>query len=170
MKMLKNLPAQTRTSILNSWIEAIHATYPENSANFIKLGKDRFQNPMGHTISASATAIIEGLAAEREAVDLVTPIEELIKVRAIQDFTPGEAVGIFFLLKGIVRQELETEDPQQLALFDALMDRLILQAFNSYTRCREKLHQIRVDEINRRTSKLMERLDRIYARHDPERC
>ena len=73
-------------------------------------------------------------------------------MRAVQDFTPSQAIVFVYLLKDILRQEAAPEAKSEevregLAALEARLDRLALMAFDVYMECRERLHRIRVNEV-----------------------
>ena len=94
-------------------------------------------------------------------------LEGLVRIRAVQDFSPAEAVAFVFLLKRAAREVLEDVSEQAqsvparvLSDLEARIDSLALLAFETYTRCREEIFEIRVREAQRRTAALLERFNR----------
>ncbi len=78
----------------------------------------------------------------------VTPVlDEIVHIRAVQDFRASEAVGFIFLLKPVVRKLFAGP---ALEALDRRIDELALAAFDLYMRCREKAAEIRVHEARRR--------------------
>jgi hypothetical protein len=99
-------------------------------------------------------------------------LEAIIRIRAVQDFSPAEAVGFVFLLKRAVREVLEGASSGSLPAnmqseLEARIDALALSAFEIYTRCREQLFEIRVREAQRRTAALLERFNRETPAGEP---
>jgi hypothetical protein len=80
----------------------------------------------------------------------------VVRLRAVQDFTPGEAVGFLFLLKGILRDVLGATGgqlggpPGPIEALEDRIDRLVLLGFDRYAACREQMAEIRVNEARRR--------------------
>jgi hypothetical protein len=169
--MLKDLPPEKQAAILSRWIEAILATYPDQTATFLKQGQDRFTNPVGHTITRTVGALFAELSRGGDAAAMAPHLEDLIRVRAVQDFSPSLALSFVFALKPIVREELDPGTggpPAAMALLEARIDDLALQAFDLYVASREKIYEIRVNEIKRRTAGLMKRMERVYGKFDTE--
>jgi hypothetical protein len=148
MKLSEAL-ARKREAVLDRWFQAVIATYPEDAASFIRRESDPFHNPVGHTVRASLERILDGLAAGAAAADLVPALDGIVRIRAVQGFTPSAAVAFVFELKGILRRVLAGEgagadDGEELG---GAIDRLALEAFDVYARCRETLFDIRVREL-----------------------
>jgi hypothetical protein len=99
-----------------------------------------------------------------DAEKVCSALEEIVKIRSIQDFTPAQALSFVFSLKQVIREELKGElDAARLAelvQFEAQIDQLALFAFDVYVKCRERLYEIRVSEVKRSVSGLMRRLNR----------
>jgi hypothetical protein len=73
-------------------------------------------------------------------------------LRAVQDFTAGQAVSFPFLLKKIIREECKadcTRCPDEFADLEARIDELTLLAFELYVKCRERLFEIKYNEAKR---------------------
>ena len=151
------LSAENRKLILDRWREAIVATYPANTASFLRGQKDRFSNPVGHVLRKATEAIIDGLIANVEIASLAPSLDEIIRIRSVQDYTASQAVSFVFLLKQSAREVAGEATTEELAAFDARIDQLALTAFDVYTHCREQIHEIRAHEIQKRTHLLLER-------------
>ena len=158
--MLKSLLRQNRDSILDRWLEAIVATYPANTASFLRDQEDRFSNPVGHALKEATGAIVDGLIEDAGADALARSLDEIIRIRSVQDYTASQAVSFVFLLKQAVR-DTATEaggfSAEDLARLEARVDDLALTAFDVYMRCREQLYEIRSNEVRKRTHLLLER-------------
>ena len=160
---LQSLMRDRKAAIARRWLDRTLQTYPADTAAILRREKDQFANPVGHTLTAGTKALVETLlegGAPDELRDHLTPV---LKVRSVQDFTPGQAVSFIFLLKGAVREELaddlrSVEAAEQLEEFDRRVDRLCLLAFDVFSQSRERLHQIHVNDVKRRVSGVMRRL------------
>ena len=150
--MLKDFLISKKSSIIDSWIQLIIETYPSKTSNFLKSQKDRFSNPVGYTISNSAEKIFEEIVNSRNIEKIKAVLNDIIKIRAVQDFSPSEAVGFIFSLKKVVRKELGQEVIQgniltELFEIESYIDDLALIAFNLFSDAREKIFNIRLSEI-----------------------
>ena len=56
----------------------------------------------------------------------------------------------------------------QLSDFESRVDGLALSVFDEYMRCREKICDIRVNEAQMRSAKLVEQVNRIYGGSERE--
>jgi hypothetical protein len=151
-----------KAAILDRWFDLILESYPADSSHFLKSKKDRFANPVGQTIARGTGALFEGLLEGADPGRLAPPLEEIVKIRAVQDFPPSEALHFVFLLKRAIREILDAELrggalAGELAEFESVIDRLGLQAFDLYMGCKATLYEIRAREHRRRAYKLWER-------------
>jgi hypothetical protein len=159
---LKKLLEENKPVILERWYDAIMATYPTDSSGFLKKQKDRFLNPVGHTFSQGIDSIMEALITGEGFADGLPLLDDIIKVRAIQDFPPAQALRFVLSLKKVVREELVKEIRQnqlydELLKFESEIDELASYAFNIYVKCREQLNALKTDELKRMTFTLLKR-------------
>ncbi len=165
--MLEDLLSAKRKAILDSWRQRIVATYPEQTAKFLDKEKDRFSNPVGFSITSGAEALFEmALGQELDEEALATTLDGMLRIRSVQDITPSRAVGFVLTLKNVVREELGGEIGgkgilEELFRFEDRVDRMALQAFEVYTKCREDLHSIRLRNMQDGPFRLLERRKRI---------
>jgi len=91
----------------------------------------------------------------------------MIRIRAVQNFFPSQAVGFLFDFKKILRQELgeKLQQPGMGEAFTRLEERIDefgLIAFNIYMQCREKIYQLKTDDLRERTFRAFERAGLVY--------
>jgi hypothetical protein len=148
-----------RSEVLEKWFKGIAETYPRVTATFLRNQGDRFRNPVGHAISEAIGPIYDQVVTAMNEEVLSDALEGILKVRAVQDFRASEAVGFVFALKSVIRGVVgpESLDPHWIAEIDARIDRVALLAFDKYSECRERLHEIRANEIKTRWMRLLER-------------
>ena len=147
---IEELLTEKKKTIIQKWIDQVLDSY--SSPGFFKKQKDRFANPIGATVSDGLQEIYTILLEGRELAEAARHLEYIIKIRAVQDFNPSQAVAFVYQLKNIVRDEVaKVKDQDQLldglAKLDTRIDQVALMAFDFYMNCRERLHQIRVNEI-----------------------
>lgn len=143
---LKSVP------ILSKWYQLILDTYPADTAGFLQHEGDRFLNPVGCIISQETKTIFDELVHGMDLEKLRASLDQIIRIRSVQDFSPSEATCFIFMLKQAVREELGSEiakNPVSLELvdFESRIDKLALLAFDIYMLCREKVFEIRVNEV-----------------------
>jgi hypothetical protein len=177
---LKQSLIEKKKSILERWFHLILETYPRETAKLIKKERDRFVNPVGVTLSEGTEAIYEGLLKEAEAEQLTGPLEKIIQIRSVQDFSPSQAVGVVSLLKKAVQEEMKESKVGMNGMdvmigewfdLESRIDQLSLMAFDIYTKYRERVCEIRINEIKKerdRVFKLLERTDSKREYRDPE--
>jgi hypothetical protein len=160
---LESLLVERKSAILDEWFNSILATYPAETASFLKRKKDRFANPVGSTILAAMQGLLDEILGGGCNPDNISKyLDNIIRIRAVQDFAPSSAVSFVFALKRVIREELARE-PQDAALaeellaFEGRIDQLSLLAFDVYSQCREKIYEIRVNEIKSASATLFRR-------------
>ena len=159
---LKDILVEKKTAIAAKWFDAIMDTYPADDSGFLRKQKDRFRNPVGYTFSESINKLLEELINGEEIKDSNSVLTDIIKVRAVQNFSPSKAIGFVFSLKTIVREELAKEIRQnqineELQRFESNIDGLALFAFDIYAKCRDRLSDIKTDELKRMTFSLLKK-------------
>lgn len=157
--------AGQKEAVVEGWFARILDTYPPDAARLLRRERDRFQNPVGWTIRQTVGALFDELLAGVRR-DRVTPhLESLLKIRAVQDYTPSQTCALFFLLKSEVRERLAAGAsgvPRELPDFESRIDALALVAFDVYMGCRERLFEIRAADAGRRAALLLERAQGYY--------
>ncbi len=142
---------EKRADLEAKWIKLVLATY--GAPEFLNSQQNRFANPIGYTVSTGLGKILKVLVSGNDLATAVAPLAEIVKIRAVQEFSPSDAVAFVFGLKQIVRQELqgkkkEAIPPADLAVFEERIDSLALMAFDLYMASRERLFQVRLNELN----------------------
>ena len=159
--VLYSLLLPKKDAMAARWIEIVHGTYPFDTIGFLRTRKDRFANPVGYRTEEAARALMEVLFSDQPDEDaLRSAVDEIIRVRAVQDFSPETAVGVIFALKDIVRQVVDesgqtAEVTPALLRLESRIDAVALMAFGAYARFRETLHMMKVDEFKRLNSQIL---------------
>ncbi len=159
---LNNLLAQRKTTIVKKWFTSSIETYPSDTAKFLKSQKDPFANPVGRTIYQGLAALFDELLEEMDHKAILSFLDPIIRIRAVQNFSPSQATSFIFFLKDIVRDNIKKEDFEahlfnELLLFESKIDELSLIAFNLYMQCREKIYELKANEMRNRTFRAFER-------------
>lgn len=150
--MIKELLSQREKAIVDKWIQSIIVTYPAKTSSFLRLQKDRFRNPLGYIISESVKKIFDQIIGEFDTEKIKLALDDIVKVRAVQSFSPSQAVGFIFFLKQIIETEVayeirSEETNEELKIIEHRIDRVALTAFDLYMEAREKVFQLRMDEV-----------------------
>ncbi len=150
-----------KEAMIARWMEIVRGTYPFDTIGFLRTRKDRFANPVGYRTEEAAKALMEVVFTEfPDEEALSAAVDEIIRVRAVQDFSPETAVGVIFAIKDIVRDVLSRSGDMALTLpallaLESRIDAVALMAFGAYARCRETLHNLRVEEFKRQHSQIL---------------
>lgn len=155
-------------AIVKAWIARTLHAYPDHTFRFLDQEKDPFRNPVGHTLKEALAALLEELLGGMNAEKITPLLNDIVRIRAVQDFTAAQAVAFPFLLKNVIRESLHSlpcaplspsggEDkfeagswPDALAALEDRIDEMALLAFDLFMRCRESMYEVRVNETKRR--------------------
>jgi hypothetical protein len=141
-----------RESLVKKWFNGIVQAYPESTTRFLVQERDPFRNPIGHTLKESLSALFDGIIQTEEPAALTNELNDIVKMRAVQDFSAGEAVSFPFLLKKIIREECAADVsnyPDEFANLEARIDEIALLAFDLFMKSRERLFEIKYNEAKR---------------------
>ena len=155
---LEKLLRQKKSAIIKKWVHHVLETYPVDAKRFLIEQKDSFANPVGTTLSKEIASLYETFLEGMDADRLSPTLDRIIRIRAIQDFTPSQAVSFIFDLKRIIRSEIKGEARDlsgELSALESDLDDLALLGFDIYMRCREKLYEINANEAKNRVSRLL---------------
>ncbi|MBU0486171.1 MAG: RsbRD N-terminal domain-containing protein [Proteobacteria bacterium] len=148
---LSGLLAEKKSAIVKKWVNHLLGTYSLDSSGFLQKQTDRFANPIGHFVNEGLNGLYD-ILCDKDATDVTAILENLINIRAVQDFSPSRAVAFVFAIKKIVREvcDKEKENGELLVAlpdFDKKVDNIALQAFDLYMTSRERLFQVRIKEL-----------------------
>jgi len=164
--------AARKDAIVRAWLARTLETYPEGTARFLDKERDPFRNPVGQGLKEALPALFDELLGAMDPGRLAPLLDGIVRIRAVQDFSPSQAVAFVFLLKQVIRHELrrpphpalspsggedEGEGAMDLGALDGRIDEMALLAFDLFMRCREQMFAIKAGEARRRTS-LLERM------------
>jgi hypothetical protein len=160
MKLLDIL-RERREAVADRWRELVFETYPPQAVAFLRRERDGFRNPVGATIRQAIGELAEGLIGGADAGALAGPLDALVRMRAVQGFSPGETVGFVFLFRralgDVLRDVLEKAPAGELLELYARLDAMALLAWDRHATCREKVSEIRAREATARTYSLLKR-------------
>ncbi len=155
MKLLKQL-SRKKSGIVKKWFDGIVSTYPADTAQFLESQKDPFANPVGQTTRKNIEAIFDQIVSAADPNSVREFLDPIIRIRAIQDFTPAKAISWIFDLKDIIRDALalhagEAQRLEELSKLERRIDQFGLLAFDIYMQCREKIYDLKANEMRART-------------------
>jgi len=151
---LRSLIKKKKAVILKKWLAAIYDTYPADTVEFIAGENDMFANPAGHTITANVEYILEGLIRGEDTSALSAYVECIIRIRAVQDFTPAQATSFISSLETVIFSQLKPEICRHNLLdeweeLQARIDNLTLLACGIHAKMKERIQHIRMKEIEK---------------------
>ncbi len=169
MARLKSILKQQKQVILHTWIYMILSAYSNDAAKFMKRQKDKFQNPVGLTVSENTEILFDELIEGFDNEKTYSALDNILKIRAVQDFSPSQAVSFIYFLKEIIAEQIGDQLKQENLLlefrdFDNRIDQLVLLTFYIYTKCRENLFKIRLKEIKKWSSGLSDKINNDHHR------
>jgi hypothetical protein len=161
----RELLQKNQEAIVRRWFEDVLAMYSQNASGTFGSQKDPFANPVGHSLRQGTRRIFEALLEGADSEEIRQSLDAIVKVRAVQQFSPSQAVGFVFLLKEAMRTELATEaaDPKfaaELAEIERRIDHIALAAFDVFVRHREQVYELRVNEVKRRVSWVLKKMEK----------
>ncbi|OQX25954.1 MAG: hypothetical protein BWK80_12965 [Desulfobacteraceae bacterium IS3] len=158
---LKELLKKKESAIVGQWFDSVVNTYQIDTSRFLKSQKDAFANPVGNSLSQGlsvlARAVFDEISGRMDSETVISFLDPIIRIRALQDFSASKAVGFVFFLKKIVREQTAKEIGEDktlqadMLLFESRIDELALIAFDIYMQCREKIYEIKANEVKNRT-------------------
>jgi hypothetical protein len=140
-----NILQANRKNILEQWLDRALALFPATMGPC---------TPVAAVFSDALERMLTGL--ETNEHDVLDALHDITRILAVQDFPPSRGMSIFFELKVIMREMMKksmvavtlTQEVQE--AFNARMDALVLEAFDSYMRHRETIYKLKVEESSRR--------------------
>ena len=158
---LKDLLLERKPKLLKRWFDRIIESYPRDSSDFLKKQKNPFANPVGHTFSEGINGLLDGLIEGSDPKGFDPFLNDIIRIKAVQDFSPSQAVSFLFLLKDVIRDSLEKEIRE-----DSVMKELVeLESRID----RERIYEIKADEVKRLTFRLLQRANLICEIQETDR-
>lgn len=157
---LEKFLSDKRSHIIKKWRDVIIETYPGDTQRFLRKEKDPFANPVGYSIRNEIGGLFDELI-KGETIDKISAsLDHIIRVRAVQDFRPSDAIGFVLQLKKVIRKELEDKDlmngfSSDFHTLEQRIDEIALLAFDIYSKCRQEIYEIRVKEVKNHLGKLL---------------
>ncbi len=166
---LESLLNKKRNAIIGKWLELIANAHPAKGNLF--RDSDQFTNPIGYTISSEVEPLVdEFLCGNTKSEKVAHSLDRIVRITAVQEFTPSQAIGFIFLLKDAVRVELGRQMKDQhldeLLEIYKRVDELAFTAFDMYASCRERIMEIRVNQVKGEKEDAFRLLERMLLKHE----
>jgi len=170
---LETFLRENRKSIAKAWTDAVFLSYGVDSGRFLRKEKNSFANPVGTTISRDIAALYDEITGGNDREKISGALDNIIRIRAVQDLDPSQAVGFVLQLREIIRdalpkEQMSEQDSRALRSLEQTIDDTALLAFDIYSSCRKKLYDIRVREVKQHVGRLLKRANLISEIPDPE--
>lgn len=155
-----------RSSLFKAWRACFDGG--SESAFPVAAGKaGRFSNPAAYLADECASDVLAWLADAGEEADIPASVADWCRLRAVQETDQAHALRPLLDLKQVVRDAVgAAAGDGELALVDERIDALGRYASDRYAESREKLNQIRLDEMQRGEGLMNRRLARDRARRE----
>ncbi len=95
MNLVQKL-SEKKEDLAAKWYDMVLASYPKETQEVWRSNNDRFTNPVGITIKKVTGELFDLILEWKSADDLANSLEELIKIRTVQDFAPSKALSFVF--------------------------------------------------------------------------
>jgi hypothetical protein len=128
---------------LDKWIARTIESYPAQTHSYLRSEDDPFRNPVGHALRENLGTLLRELLGAMDNDAIAPALDALIRLRAVQDFSPSDAVRFVFDLRAVVREVSGQVD----GALQSRIDALALMAFDQYMICREQISELRLKEI-----------------------
>ncbi len=158
---------QNKKRLVSQWFDMLAMSYPLETVRLLKKETNQFANPVGHTFLVAIEEILDEFFGQNSAEAMAPLLDKVLRIRAVQDFSPSSSLAFIFGLKTIAREVLDQDlaagavSREELSGFDRKVDVLALCAFDVYMRCRENLFEVRLTEVKNRTHRLLKRAEII---------
>jgi len=148
---LQQLMQQNRKEILDQWFHQFIGAYPQESVKYFERIENEFTNPIGSNVHRSLVAIYDELTQGQDADKIYSELEMIMRIKAVQDVSPSQAIAFVFGLKSIIRKAFADKiKMEELLDFEDALDTIALLAFNIYVDSRELIYDMRVQEMHQR--------------------
>ncbi|MBU1003697.1 MAG: RsbRD N-terminal domain-containing protein [Proteobacteria bacterium] len=154
---LTELLREHREAILDRWFDLIVKTYPGLSSVFLHK-KQRWGNPVGTNIEDAIAGLYDELLKDEAGENLAPQLDRVVRIRSVQEYSPSEAVAILIFIKHVVREHFTEQinagevPVAEVLRFESKVDSMMLVAFDIYTKCRNQLFELRLEDFKRHFS------------------
>jgi len=160
---LKEVLRERKPAIVKKWFEAALASYHAEARGPMRRVEAQFANPVGFDLDRGLSGLFDAVLQEVLPDTVTTFLDAIVRIRAVQDLAPSEALAFLLRLKGIIREELGQQllagpgVEKELSVINDVIDDLALYAFDLYMRCREKIYDIKAKEAQSATFRLLQK-------------
>jgi RsbT co-antagonist protein rsbRD N-terminal domain len=151
MNGLRELLREREDAIVGRWLDDTLAAYPEEGARAFARERNRFANPVGHSLREGLRAIYQALVDGNDDEAIRHSLDDILQIRAVQQIPPTTAVGFLFHLKELLRTDFGGGERLRadLEALNRRIDQAALVAFELYVAHRERVYELRLNEVKR---------------------
>jgi len=136
----------TLEAIVDAWFSKAIEVYPEAARRGMTQSSDRFLNPVAATLRESLTILARELAGDMDEGAVASALDAIVRVRAVQDCTPEQALGFVPQLLELIRgRQAEAQFPE----LEVRLHPLEVAAARQYALCKEDIARVRSREAQR---------------------
>jgi len=170
--MLRDELKRRADRILDRWVEDCLATYPAEASAAWTRQRDPFANPVGHSLRTGTQRLLEALLDGVDVEETKRGLDEIVRIRAVQQMSPSVAIGFVFHLKDAIRAELgdALDGPElraELRELETRIDAAALIAFDLYVEYRERVTTLRINELKKNIPWVVTRTNRAVLEREP---
>ena len=156
-RVLAKLLATRRDAVVEAWWEKVLELYDERARNLLRRNEDPFTNPLRSTFVSAIERIVDSLAAGQDIDTARDAIREVVKLRAVQEVSPGEALDSFLVFRKALKEVAEDSWDEVAEEAMAAQDALLRFAADEYLEAQKLILDIKYREQVRRFHLLMRR-------------
>ncbi len=170
--MLRDELKRRTDRILGRWVEDSLAAYPAEASAAWTRERDPFANPVGHSLRTGTQVLLEALLDGADAEATKRGLDEIVRIRAVQQMSPSTAIGFVFRLKDAIRAELgeALDEPAlraELTELEGRIDAAALVAFDLFVEYRERVTTLRINELKKNIPWVVTRTNRAVVEREP---
>ncbi len=159
-----DLLRERQDTIVKRWAEVVFSAYHPDAAVLFQKQRDPFANPVGKSVRDGTRGIFQAILNGVDPEDLRSHLDEILRVRAVQEFSPSEALSFVFSLRSIIGDAIpETREDSRLRKelneLNETIDGVALEAFDLYSERREEVAQLRVKEVKRQMAWVLKKMN-----------
>lgn len=149
-----------KKEVVGRWTQAVFASYPLQTAGFLRTVQDPFANPVAHMTKEAGGALYDAMIGEDADLEAVrAALDRFIKFKAVQDESPSQSMAALYLMKPILRDAVlsEMRSKGKIKYYletESRLDTIVLLAFDMYVKAREAIAELRVKEIKAQHAQL----------------
>lgn len=151
---LNNSIQAKKKQILSKWQSLAMSSYKNRGLVNGMNKAGRFTDPVAYVTADNTDKIFNWLINTENSEKLRAPLEDICRLRAVQDIDPTSALDFIPALKQLIREELADEIKHgeyadELADLDQRIDNITVLADDAYANCKASINAIRINEMKR---------------------